>query len=156
MPLALATVAILLGIASGTVYAHTKSSEGWVYRSSTDCVKGRSELSDGSGGGRVVGVSKAFYLLTEPAGHCLLPIEMATGAIRVRIKYRRWDGSQWMKWYTSGWRYTTRPDTRFTVVRVFGSTPHCGTGHYGVWAEAYVNNGGWHGGKRWSGSHDFS
>ena len=28
VPLALATVAILLGIASGTVYAHTKSSEG--------------------------------------------------------------------------------------------------------------------------------
>ncbi len=152
VPLALATVAILLGMVSGVVYADTVSDDGWVYASSTVCVKGRSELSHGSGGGRTEGEVQSRYRTPVISWDCQTWIHRPVGYLKVNVKYLYWTEDRWKECGGTGWQYNTSGSAwKMKVVRSYGSTPDCGSGYYGTDTGAYVNNGGWHGGWVWSG-----
>ena len=154
-PLALATVAILLGLVSGTVYAHTVKQTEWTYRSGADCSKGHAELGHGSGGGRTNGRSESWYRSSlGPMGdiHCGVTWNRPDNHLALRVIYYYWTGASWHKCRDTDWTYNVGSQWKMEDGNDY-SSPRCGSGWYGTWTGAYVNNGGWHGGSVWSGYH---
>ena len=153
VPVALAVVALLLGMAGGTVYAHKKEISGWVYYSSADCTRGYAMLDHGSGGGKMRGYTAAYYWSGVFPNNCSLAIDVSKGHLRVRVQKKYW--AWWNAWetcYDTGWYYNPRSAWKLTVTTTFGSYPFCGARDYSTHTGSHVKWGSWHGGTIATGS----
>ena len=153
LPLTLAVVALLLGLASGTALAHRKSIESWVYYSSSDCTRGSAQLDHGSGSGKTEGFTAAYYW-TQPFGNCSFAIDVAKQHLRVKVRlmYWAWWGA-WETCYDPGWYYNPHSAWKLTVTTKFSGAPYCGNGYYATKTDSHVKYDSWHGGKNQTGSH---
>ena len=73
------------------------------------------------------------------------------GNLAVALQVDHWNGSAWVPCRSTGFYYSGGTTSAMGVGWNFGSSPPCGTGYYGTWANTYAYDGGWRGGWNWSG-----
>lgn len=146
---------VLTLISSSEAEAHTVYNRGNVYASSTNCTWSRADKSHGTGGGQHYAFTRSTYAQFTPWGdlHCGRNWDRPPGYIAVKYNNLKWNGSRWQLCTYTRWIYN--PVTRhYHQTRVnSGASPPCGRGYYGTMAFSSVYNGGWYGGRMWSGYH---
>lgn len=146
-----------LVVTESTANAGTKSSKGWVYRSTSNCTWARADINHGEYGG---GGSYAFTRSKRMGyyGFTQFPcsVNYSRPAGYIAVKYYR------LKYTSSGWKVCTYTRYSFNPVRRHyhsisgdsgGRRPSCGRGYYRTTGFSYVYNGGWYGGRERSGYH---
>jgi hypothetical protein len=143
--------------------AHDLTTTGWTYRtSSEDCVQGRAQAGDGSGHGSMGGYTWSYFASQynvpfwgQYTAACDKWWSRPPGNVLLRVSFHRWNGSAWTLCAWTSWLYNQQSTFLLTYGYSFPRTP-CGSGWYLTLTEAYVYNGGWHGGRLWTDPHWFS
>jgi hypothetical protein len=72
----------------------------------------------------------------------------ATGELRSRTAFHKWNGSAWVNCSDSGFTYSTGSYSEWVQQRDMGSTADCGAGTYRVVGWGYMYDSGWLGDAR--------
>jgi len=143
------TLSIMVGSVQ-TVSAHSVYDQNWTYYSPDSiCTWGRSEISDGTGGGGYVRVDVEAWHQTWFGQSCGTTIQKSAYQLRVKyttIKYNDATGN-WDWCVNSDWYYNPTNSYRYQIEAWLGEyVPPCGNGNYGNWGGAYsYHNGNWYG-----------
>lgn len=144
----------LIGLAS-PASAHYVYESGYThYTSSEQCVKTRSEISHGSGGGYSKTDNKSLVGQWTPWGivPCGGGADVPPGWMKNAFVLYKWTGSGWGACRGTQWWYNPIRTSNWTIYANYGTSPPCGRGYYGTMSYTYVwANSAWIGGLMWSG-----
>lgn len=149
----------LIFVTSPPVNAHYVYENEWAYRSDRGhCVRERSEISHGDGGGysKVDAIISHYWYFDDKHIPCGLSKYKSAGEILIKWDLMKWNASR-AEWHHCRVIDSVSNRTRtykFVVYAYYGAYADCGTGWYGTWGSAKVWNGRtFKGGRVWSGPH---
>lgn len=147
---------LLIGGTATAAFAHYVYEDAEVWNSTDGhCLKVRSEISHGNGGGYVKVSSHSYEKLLWMID-CASPWSRGPGYLAVRWNLLKWSGSSWALCKSVAWQYNQTTTNDFSSYKYY-NTP-CGSGYYGTqgYGKVYYNSN-WKpsstGGVMWSGSH---